>query len=31
VRSSSLKGVGTYLAEIQIDGNTVGSASFDLR
>ena len=27
----SLKGSGTYLAEIQIGGETVGSASFDLK
>jgi len=27
----SLKGSGTYRADIQIGGNTVGSASFDLR
>jgi hypothetical protein len=27
----SLRGIGNYLAEIQIDGTTVGSASFDLK
>ena len=27
----SLRGAGHYQAEIQIDGNTVGTASFDIR